>query len=544
MFVGGAGMNGPATADVFLFEGFRLDRRGGGLFRRDEAGGFVPMPIGSRALDVLRVLVERPGDLVSRDEIMNAVWPGTVVENSNLPVQIAALRRLLDNGRADGSCIQTVPGRGYRFVVPVARFDADAHSAIQTISPGNERSRPRLSIVVLPFTNLSDDREQQYFADGITEDLTTNLSRLENMFVISRNTAFTYRSKSVHTKQIGRDLGVRYVLEGSVRRSDSRVRITAQLIDAATDAHLWAERFDSDSGDLFALQNEITTRLANALGAELIAVEAARPTDNPDARDYILRGRAATLKPTSRDNYTEMIRLFERALALDPQSVEAQTHLASALANRALIGVTDSAVADIAYAEGLVDRALAASPRYAPAHFAKGDVLRAQGRCEEAISELQTVLAIDRNAVGVLDALADCKLLTGTIEEVIPLEQQAIRLSPRDPSIGWWYLRIGHVHLLQSRVDEAILWLEKARVAVPKLPFVHALLASAYGLKGATERAAAELAEAQKLTGDDHFLSIARLKSFGRARGYFRATNIDFEATYFAGLRKAGMPEE
>jgi adenylate cyclase len=256
---------------------------------------------------------------------------------------------------------------------------------------------------------------------------------------------------------------------------------------------VWAERFDSDTVDLFALQNEITSRIAVALGAELIAVEAARPTDDLDARDYILRGRAATLKPTSRDSYAEMISLFECALALDPQSVEVQSHLASALANRALIGVTDSAAADIARAEGLVDQALAASPRYAPAHLAKGNLLRAQGRSEEAIPEYETLLAIDRNAVGVLDALADCKLLTGSIEEVIPLEERAIRLSPRDPGIGWWCIRIGQVHLLQSRTDEAILWLEKARSAVPKLPFVHGLLASAYGLKGDTDHAAAVL---------------------------------------------------
>jgi TolB-like protein len=185
---------------------------------------------------------------------------------------------------------------------------------------------PRLSIVVLPFTNLSDAREQQYFADGITEDLTTDLSRLENMFVISRNTAFTYRNKPVDTKQIGRELGVRYVLEGSVRRSGNQLRISAQLIDAATDAHLWAERFDGDMGDLFALQDEVTSRIANALGVELINAEAARPAENPDALDYILRGRAAYLKPPSRDGYADAIKLFEHALALDPQSVEAQTN--------------------------------------------------------------------------------------------------------------------------------------------------------------------------------------------------------------------------
>jgi DNA-binding winged helix-turn-helix (wHTH) protein len=190
-------MDALVTTDVFLFEGFRLDRCGGGLFRRDEAGVFVPTPIGSRALDVLGVLVSRPGDLVSRDEIINAVWPGTIVENSNLPVQVAALRRILDEGRPNGSCIQTLPGRGYRFVAPVTR------SATTDFRDG---ARPRLSIVVLPFSNVGNDPQQQYFADAITEDVTTDLSRIPDMIVISQNTAFTYRNKLVDTKQIGREL--------------------------------------------------------------------------------------------------------------------------------------------------------------------------------------------------------------------------------------------------------------------------------------------------------------------------------------------------
>jgi TolB-like protein/class 3 adenylate cyclase len=222
---------------------------------------------------------------------------------------------------------------------------------------------PRLSIVVLPFANLSDDREQQYFADGITEDLTTELSRLANMFVISRNTAFSYRNKPVDTKQIGRELGVRYVLEGSVRRSGNRVRVNTQLIDAATDAHLWAERFDSDTGDLFALQDEVTSRIGNALGLELIAAEAARPAEHPNALDYVLWGRAALAKPASRESFAEAIGLFERALALDRQSSEAQIRLAHALAARVLNSMTDTAAADLARVEGLIGEALAASPR-------------------------------------------------------------------------------------------------------------------------------------------------------------------------------------
>jgi TolB-like protein/Flp pilus assembly protein TadD len=401
---------------------------------------------------------------------------------------------------------------------------------------------PRLSIVVLPFTNLSDDREQQYFADGITEDLTTDLSRISNSFVISRNTAFSYRNKPVDAKQIGRELGVRYLLEGSVRRSGNQVRVNAQLIDAETDAHLWAERFDRDAGDLFALQNEITSRIANALGVELIAAEAAHPTDHPDALDYILRGRAVVLKPRSPVTYTQAIDLYEHALAFDPQSAEAQTRLAGILASRVLTGWSNSAAADLARADELVGQALAASPRSAIAHHVKGSVLRAQRRCEEAIPELETALALNRNMVNALNELGWCKLWTGSIEEVIPLAEQAIRLSPRDPVIATRYFLIGTVHLLQSRTDEAIVWLEKARSDTPGVKVYHSRLASAYALRGDLDRAAAELAEARRLDGGDLYSSIAHL----RAVGDFGVpkTRALYEATYFVGLRKAGMPEE
>jgi adenylate cyclase len=520
-------MDGAASSAIFLFGDFRLDRRTGGLFRRDERGAVIPVAIGSRALDVLGVLVARAGDLVSKDEIMVGVWPGMVVEDSNLAVQISALRRVLDPGRAEGSCIQTIAGRGYRFVTAVTGRDP-----------------PRLSVVVLPFTNLSDDREQQYFADGITEDLTTDLSRIEGSFVISRNTAFTYRGKPVDTMQIGRELGVRYVLEGTVRRSGKHIRVNAQLIDAETDAHLWAERFDRDTGDLIALQDEITSRIAVTLNLELVGAEAARPAEHPDALDYILRGRAAYEMPLSRVRYAELIILYERALALDPHSVEAQSFLAVALASRVQSGMGDSPSADIARAEALVRQALAASPRSPLAHMAKGEVLRVHGRYEDAIAEYETVLASNRNWVRALHALSQCKLFTGSIEETIPLAEQAIRLSPRDPLLAMFYQCIGHVHLLQSRTDEAILWLEKARNANAEHPGPHARLASAYALKGESERAAAELTEARRLAADGRYSSIARLRAvgnFGAAAPKIRAL---FEATYLAGLRKAGMPEE
>jgi adenylate cyclase len=429
---------------------------------------------------------------------------------------------------------------------PEAIAELPASSAPLSTSISQPALAPRLSIVVLPFTNLSNDPEQQYFADGITEDLTTDLSRLAGVLVISRNTAFTYRNRPVVTKQIGRELGVRYVLEGSVRRSGSQIRINALLIDAETDTHIWAEWFDSATGDLFAVQNEITSRIAVALNLELIAVEAARPTEHPDALDYILRGRAAADKPPSRDKYAASISLFDRALALDPRSVEAQSQLATALMARVLDDMTNSASADIERAKGLSEQALAASTRSALAHFANGQVLRAQRRFEEAIPEYEIAIGLNRNWVNALHALAQCKLYAGyagSIEETIPLMEQAIRLSPRDPQLGIWYILIGQVHLLQSSIAEAVIWLEKARSATPAFSGIRAWLASAYALKGETERAGAELAEARRLSSDGRYSSIASLKA---VLGYWGVPKIRalFEATYFVGLRKAGMPEE
>jgi adenylate cyclase len=383
-------------------------------------------------------------------------------------------------------------------------------------TPPQSLTTPRLSIVVLPFANLSSDPEQQYFADGITEDLTTDLSRLSGMLVISHNTAATYRNKPVDTKLIGRELGVRYVLEGSVRRSSGRVRINAQLIDAETDAHLWAERFDGDTSDLFGLQDEITSQIAFALNIELTVAEAARPAEHADAMDYVFRGRALFQgRSPSRNSYAEAIRLLERAWALDPQSAEAQTWLAGVLVNRVNTSLADTRAEDLARAEELIDRALAASRRTFYAHYVKGTVLRNRNRWDEAILQFETELSLNRNSVGALQGLGWCKLYTGSLDEVIPIAEHAIRIGPRDPSIGFRYLLIGTVHLLQSRIDEAVLWFEKGRGVMPDVPNFRGRLASAYALRGETQRAAAELAEARRLAGGDVFSSIARVKASG-----------------------------
>jgi adenylate cyclase len=247
------------------------------------------------------------------------------------------------------------------------------------------------------------------------------------------------------------------------------------------------------------------------------------------------------LKPLARDSYAEAIGQYERALSLDPGSVTVQSALAGTLAGRAMEGMTTSRRADIDRAEGLAGQALAASPRSPLAHFARGQVLRARDRYKDAIPEYETAIAFNRNWVVALSALADCKLHAGPIEESIPLQEQALRLSPRDPYVANMYGRIGVAHLLQSRIDEAIVWLEKARDANPARSNPHAALASAYALKGEIERAAAELAEARRVDGSDFYSSLAHLKA--RYSGVPKIREL-FEATFGAGLRKAGLPEE
>jgi len=420
---------------------------------------------------------------------------------------------------------------------PGQRSEPRPAPAISSVTQPN--TAPRLSIVVLPFTNRSNDPQQEYFADGITEDLTTDVARIQGSMVIARNTAFTYKGKAVDAKQIGRELGVRYVLEGSVQRAGNQVRINAQLVDTETGAQIWGDRFDRDAADLFALQNEITARIARALQSQLAIAEARRPTDHPDALDYILRGRAVLTRPISKENSDEAVTLFETALAFDPKSADAATWLAATLAFRVTDEMSDFPDEDLHRAEKLVAQALAASPNSALAHYVKGQVLFAQSRCGEAIPEYERAISLDRSRAPAYARLGWCKFLTGSVDQAIPYFEEAIHLSPHEPAIAPWYGRMGVIYLLQSHTDEAIGWLEKANSENARLAFVHAYLAAGYALKGETERARSELAEAQGLS--KLYSSLARVQQYTwYDNPQIRALA---EATYFPGLRRAGIPE-
>jgi adenylate cyclase len=283
----------------------------------------------------------------------------------------------------------------------VAPIQSPITASVPSPSAPTEKPIPRLSIVVLPLTNLSNDPDQEYFVDGITDDLTTDLSRISGSFVIARNTAFTYKGKPVDAKQIGRELGVRYVLEGSVRRAGDKLQVNVQLIDTTTGAHLWADRFDTERANLGAAQTQITGRLANTLGVELIRAEERRieaDTVSPDARDLVMRGWAWSYKQTSAATLQQRQRFFEQALEIDPRSVDARIGLARTLLNKIGDGIHSSAPQELARAEQLLLETLEHDPNRSAAHEAMGFLRRIQGgRLSESRMEHETALALDPN---------------------------------------------------------------------------------------------------------------------------------------------------
>jgi adenylate cyclase len=361
---------------------------------------------------------------------------------------------------------------------------------------------PRLSMIVLPFANLSGDPAQDYFADGITEDITTDLSRIPDSFVIARNTAFTFKGKTVDAKQIGHELGVRYVLEGSVRRAGTRVRANAQLIDARNGAHLWAERFDCDRSDLMDVQDEIVGRIASALGAQLIDAESKRamrerPT-NPDAVDLTMQGWASLNRSPTHESLADARRLFERAIALDATAASALVGLACGLVRAVNSGFSSSLDADLARAHTLVGKALAIAPENERAHWVLGSILRSERKLEQAVAAFEAAITLDRNLAPAFGSLGDVVTFLGRPDETIRYNHQAIRLSPRDPMLASWQFDIGMAHGLLGSLDDAVEALLRARNNNPELPFVGFGLAAAYAMAGNLDLARIELAAAQK----------------------------------------------
>jgi adenylate cyclase len=403
---------------------------------------------------------------------------------------------------------------------------------------------PRLSIVVLPFANLSNDPEQEYFADGITDDLTTDLSRISGSFVIARNTAFTYKGKSVDVRQIGRELGVRYVLEGSARRVGDQVRVNVQLIDAENGSHLWADRFDTDRANLAEAENEITGRLARTLNLELIEdvgrrIERERPEDL-DSQDLVMRGRALFNRPYSAATLREAQQAYEQALEKDPQSIDAKTGIASVLLTKVASAWSTSPRQDAVQAEQLLLGALEHNANNAWARAMMGLLRRLQDRLTESRIEWETAIALDPNNVIAVRQLGYTLMHLGDPEAAIPIIEKGIRLSPYDAGIPGAYQVLGLCHLLLGHMEQAIDFSRKSRAGNPRLYYTHSTLAAAFALNGDLDEARSALAEAIKLKPE--------INSLARVRASFLYTNPEYvrliEKTVFVGLRLAGMPEE
>jgi TolB-like protein/Flp pilus assembly protein TadD len=399
---------------------------------------------------------------------------------------------------------------------------------------------PRLSIVVLPFANIGGDPEQEYFVDGVTESLTTDLSRIAGSFVIARNTAFTYKGKPFDVKKIGRELNVRYVLEGSVQRGGSRMRVNVQLIGAEAGNHLWAERFDKPLADLFDMQDEIVARLASQLGTQFIAAEARRAelTPHPDSMDLYFQGMACLNKGMTPEYAAQARGFFERALALDPQNVDAlaieawhDVHVASSLI------ITDRA-ARIAAAEAAATKALSLAPDHAFAHLALGAAYIFTNRTAQGIAECEHALALNRSLAAAHATIGLGKIALGRAEETEGLILEALRLSPRDVFAYHWMFMAGVAKLQLGSDEEAVAWERRSIDANRNLPLAHFNLAAALAHLGRLDEARAGVQAGLAL---DPTFTVRR----------WRSIKISDNPTFLAqrqriqdGLRKAGVPEE
>jgi adenylate cyclase len=395
-----------------------------------------------------------------------------------------------------------------------------------------------LSIVVLPFTNLSGDPAQDYFADGINENLTTDLSRIPNSFVIARNTAFTYKGRNVDAKDIGKELGVRYVLEGSVQRDQNRVRVNAQLIDAESGAHLWADRFEEDVADLFKLQDQVVARLANSLGNELVKAEAGKSAGakNPDAIDLAMRGWATMWRSYAQpmkekeESHRAALALFDQALKIDPNDADALAGDAFTYMAFHVFGWPTTEADFDAKVIGQADRSVALAPDNMRAYVAKSYYLNMTGRPNDALRTADAGLAINPNYAPLLDARVSAETTLGRFEQAKADAQQAARLGPRDPEMATRLINLGLAELGLGRFDAAVVEFQKAMDASDHSFIPEANLAAAYALEGKTEEAKAALTEARRLNPN---LTIKWLTA--------HAPNIP---ALFDGLRKAGLAEE
>ncbi|GEO37610.1 hypothetical protein SAE02_17580 [Skermanella aerolata] len=525
----------------FVFEDYLLD-----LDRRELSRGADAIATGPQAFDLLVYLVRNRERVVGKDDLLDAVWDGRIVSESTLTSHINAVRKAVGDNGEEQRLIRTIARKGFRFVGDVREIrSSNGFGALRTgilnsdEPPAHALALPdKPSIAALPFLNLSGDPEQEYFADGIVEDIISALSRIGWLFVISRNSSFTYKGRAVDVKQVGRELGARYVLEGSVRKAAHRVRITGQLIDATTGAHLWAERFESALDDIFELQDQVAESVVGAIAPQLERAEIDRakrkPTESLDAYDYYLRGMA-NFHQRTREAVGEALPLFHKAAELDPDFASAYGMAAWCHFWRKINGWMTDPADEAAEGARLARRAVDLGANDAVALTRGGHALgHFGGDLDGCIALLDRALVLNPNLSAAWYLGGFQRISRGEHDDAIERIAHAMRLSPLDPEMVRMQAGTAMAHLFAGRFDAASSWAEKAMRDLPGFLLAAGIAAASHALAGRTDEARQVL---RHLRGLDPELRISNLKDWVLLR---RPEDL---AVFTEGFRKAGLPE-
>jgi len=516
---------------LYSFENFTLDTD-----RRELRRGTHLVAVEPQVFDLLQFLIHHRDRVVSRDDILDAVWDGRAVSESTLAVRINAVRLAISDNGQQQRLVRTLPRKGVRFVGDVREQAPETASAAKTLVMPDVPS-----IAVLPFTNMSDDAEQEHFADGISEDIITALSRFRSLFVIARNSMFTYKGRAVDVKEVARELGVRYVLEGSVRKAGSRVRVTAQLIDAESGIHVWAERYDRPLADIFTVQDEITDMIAATMEPEVGAAERERarrkPPEHLGAWEHHQRGMWHLLR-RNREDLAKAQTYFREAIELAPDYATPRAALALSCFFEITHGFTRDHAASLDELFSQASQAVALDPKDAFARTALGLAFMERRDYSASLAEHQIAIGLNPNSSLARWAFGYGLLRAERLEEALEQFDAALRLSPRDPGL-WSYLTLKASTLYQlQRYDEAVRFArDAARHSTADLiwPFVH--LTAALGQLGRTAEA---LTAVQELRRRRAGLTVSGVRSWPHNRSRLE-TSL---AHILDGLRRAGLPEQ
>ena len=523
----------------FLFEDYCLDAD-----RRELKRGSELIAIGPKVFDLLLFLVQNREQVVTRDNLLQVVWGGRIVSESTLTSHINAVRKAIGDTGREQRLIRTVSRRGLRFVGKIEQQQLAARFPVTVPDIAGEKLLLTLalpdspSIAVLPFRNLSGNVEQDYFADGIVEDIITALSRIRWLFVIAHNSSFTYKGRTVDEKQVGRELGVRYVVEGSVRQSESRIRITGQLVDASAGTHLWADRFEGKLDDIFELQDQIATSIVGAVASQLERAEIERarrkPTGNLSAYDNYLRAMPHLHRGT-REAINEALPLFYKAMQLDPEFASAHAMAAWCIFWRKVNGWMTARPQEIAEGVRLARLAVELGKDDAVALTRGGHALaHLAGDVEGAIALVDKALVLNPNLAAAWFLGGFLRTERGEPDAAIEFFTRAMRFSPLDPEMFRMQAGMALSHLFAGRFDMASSWAEQSFRQLPTFLAVVAIIAASHPLAGRTEQAQTAVRHLQKL---DPAFRVSSLE------GWIPIRRPEHLARFATGLRMAGLPE-